>query len=190
MADLDPYATLGLPTDADETAVKAAWRTMARRHHPDRGGNVAAFTEVRAAWELLSDPLRREFYDRFGKDATELGLSRAALRQALKQRLVGEERPKVVRPPRSECTTCLGTGIRPSGRVCTACDPNADTARPAGPDWDPTADSGRRVRVGRRTKPKPAPSIFTEAPKPEPPVEKPAPDPKTRAGRFRLRRDD
>lgn len=184
----DPYDVLGIPRDADAAAIKAAWRKAARLHHPDRGGDIGAFTSAQGAWELLADPLRRRFFDRFGQDPHTLGLEGAAIQQALRARLAGEPREEIKRPPRAECDVCEGTGIRPSGRSCTACDPNARSQPSGGPDWDPTASAGRRVRVGKRAAPKPAPTFFArsdaEAPRPEPKPVRP------QHKRFRLRKKD
>ena len=186
---LDPYAVLGLQREADAADVKAAWRHAARQHHPDRGGDPQAFTRVRNAWELLADPLRRRFFDRFGQDPHELGLEGLAIHRALRARLAGEPREEVKRPPRATCPICEGTGIRPSGRSCSACDPNAIAAPTGGPDWDPMASTGKRVRVAKRTKPKPAPSFFVDTPKPARPEPAEAKN-RTRAGRIRLRKKD
>ena len=69
----DPYKVLGVPRDASEAAIKAAWRKLARRHHPDvNPGKPEAeqqFTAASAAHDLLSDPDRRGRYDRGEIDA-------------------------------------------------------------------------------------------------------------------------
>jgi molecular chaperone DnaJ len=68
MADL--YQTLGLRPDAAPEDIKRAYRTKAREHHPDAGGDAERFKEVTHAYEVLSDPDRRARYDRFGDDGT------------------------------------------------------------------------------------------------------------------------
>ena len=64
--DEDYYALLGVDADAADEALRAAWRALAARWHPDRAGEVAAatFHRISAAYELLSDPLARMAYDR------------------------------------------------------------------------------------------------------------------------------
>ena len=47
----------GLPVDADEHAVKARYRQLAKQVHPDRGGDVEAFRQVHWALEVLLSPL-------------------------------------------------------------------------------------------------------------------------------------
>ena len=68
----DYYQTLGVARNADEKAVRAAYRKLARQHHPDiNPGDTGAedrFKEINEAYEVLSDPDKRKLYDRFGED--------------------------------------------------------------------------------------------------------------------------
>jgi len=63
----DFYATLGVPKDADETAIKKAYRQLAKELHPDRNpGNAQAekkFKDVGEAYAVLSNPDERKQYD-------------------------------------------------------------------------------------------------------------------------------
>jgi len=63
----DFYAILGVPPDADEAAIKKAYRKLARKHHPDQNpGDAAAeqrFKDVGEANSVLSDPEKRREYD-------------------------------------------------------------------------------------------------------------------------------
>ncbi|NNM47940.1 DnaJ C-terminal domain-containing protein [Knoellia koreensis] len=63
----DFYATLGVPQDADEAAIKKAYRKLARKYHPDQNpGDAAAeqkFKEIGEANSVLSDPEQRQEYD-------------------------------------------------------------------------------------------------------------------------------
>src|SRR5579872_6123067 len=69
----DPYEILGLTRDADDAAIKAAYRKLAKKHHPDLhpGDKKAAerFQELNNANDLLSDPERRARFDRGEIDA-------------------------------------------------------------------------------------------------------------------------
>jgi molecular chaperone DnaJ len=63
----DFYAALGVPKDADEAAIKKAYRKLARQYHPDQNaGDPAAearFKEIGEAYAVLSDPEQRKQYD-------------------------------------------------------------------------------------------------------------------------------
>lgn len=58
------YEVLGVSVTATAQDIKAAYRRAARTHHPDHGGDPAEFRRVTLAYEVLSDPKRREAYDR------------------------------------------------------------------------------------------------------------------------------
>ena len=65
----DPYKTLGVDTTADASAIKKAYYGLAKKYHPDTNKEPTAkerFAEVQAAYEMLSDPKKREQYDQFG----------------------------------------------------------------------------------------------------------------------------
>lgn len=68
----DYYQILGVPRHADEKAIKSAFRRLARRYHPDtnRGDPKAEerFKAINEAYTVLSDPDKRQKYDRLGKD--------------------------------------------------------------------------------------------------------------------------
>lgn len=71
----DYYETLGVSSDADDSAIKSAYRKLAMRYHPDRNpGDSEAeerFREVNEAHDVLKDPEKRSAYDRFGHAAFE-----------------------------------------------------------------------------------------------------------------------
>ncbi|HEY2704482.1 MAG TPA: DnaJ C-terminal domain-containing protein [Candidatus Dormibacteraeota bacterium] len=71
----DYYAVLGVPKNADQAAVKAAYRSLARTLHPDVNRDPAAgerFKKVNEANAVLGDPDKRAKYDRLGADWEEL----------------------------------------------------------------------------------------------------------------------
>src|SRR5947208_16783873 len=62
----DYYAILGVPRNADNDQIKKAYRKLARQLHPDVNPSPEAqerFKEVTAAYEVLSDPQKREIVD-------------------------------------------------------------------------------------------------------------------------------
>lgn len=62
------YDELGVEPDATPAAIKAAHRKLVKAHHPDAGGDGDAFRRAQHAYDILSDPERRERYDRTGDD--------------------------------------------------------------------------------------------------------------------------
>jgi molecular chaperone DnaJ len=66
----DFYSMLGVGRDADETALRRAYRKLAKVHHPDlNDGNAEAearFKDLTEAYEVLRDPQKRAIYDRYG----------------------------------------------------------------------------------------------------------------------------
>jgi curved DNA-binding protein len=70
-AGRDFYTILGVPRDADADAIQRAYRSLARRYHPDVNSDPDAeerFKDVSEAYQVLSDPKTRKRYDRFGAD--------------------------------------------------------------------------------------------------------------------------
>jgi curved DNA-binding protein len=59
----DYYQILGVNRDVSPEDLKKAYRSLASKHHPDKGGDTARFQEIQAAYDVLSDPGRRAEYD-------------------------------------------------------------------------------------------------------------------------------
>ena len=60
---MDYYSTLGLQRGASDADIKKAYRAMAMKHHPDRGGDEKKFKEISQAYEFLSDPQKKQIID-------------------------------------------------------------------------------------------------------------------------------
>ncbi len=73
----DYYEVLGVPKDADDAALKKAYRVLAKKYHPDANPGdkeaEAKFKEASEAYGILSDPEKRRQYDQFGHAAFENG---------------------------------------------------------------------------------------------------------------------
>lgn len=57
------YDILGVPKGASDDEIKKAYRRLAAKHHPDRGGDTAKFQEIQSAYDTLSDPHKRAQHD-------------------------------------------------------------------------------------------------------------------------------
>src|SRR5580704_14071264 len=66
----DYYQTLGVARDASADDIRKAYRKLARKHHPDLNpGDKAAedrFKKVQEAYDILSDPKKKQMYDQGG----------------------------------------------------------------------------------------------------------------------------
>jgi len=57
------YQTLGVAETANQDEIKKAYRSLANKHHPDKGGDQAKFKDISVAYDTLSDPNKRAQYD-------------------------------------------------------------------------------------------------------------------------------
>ena len=75
MAKRDYYEVLGIDKGADEATIKKAYRTLAKKNHPDvNPGDKDAeerFKEINEAYQVLSNPQKRAQYDQFGHDGPQ-----------------------------------------------------------------------------------------------------------------------
>jgi DnaJ-class molecular chaperone len=60
---MDYYSTLGVNRNATQDEIKKAYRKMAMHHHPDRGGDEKKFKQISEAYEILSDPQKKQMVD-------------------------------------------------------------------------------------------------------------------------------
>ena len=73
----DYYETLGVSKTATDEEIKSAFRKLARKHHPDVAKDKASaeekFKQINEAYEVLSDPAKRQKYDQLGADWNQPG---------------------------------------------------------------------------------------------------------------------
>ena len=95
----DPYATLGLDRRCTFAQIRTAYLLLAKRHHPDvnpeSADAMARTQQINAAYEILSDPARREAYDLDRATADEiLGLLQTLNREQGKTIVMVTHDPK------------------------------------------------------------------------------------------------
>ena len=112
MAKRDYYEVLGINKDADEEAIKKAYRKLAMKHHPDRNPDNPKsedhFKEAKEAYEMLSDANKRAAYN------LEISLENAAKGTETKIRV----------PSMVSCEPCKGSGAKPgtAPKNCPTCE--------------------------------------------------------------------
>ncbi|XP_054781039.1 chaperone protein dnaJ A6-like [Prosopis cineraria] len=68
------YEILGVSKNASQDELKKAYKRAAIKNHPDKGGDPEKFKELAQAYEVLSDPEKREVYDQYGEGALKDGM--------------------------------------------------------------------------------------------------------------------
>jgi curved DNA-binding protein CbpA len=76
----DPYRVLQVAPDAKDTDIAAAYRALARRHHPDRAGEAAtpAMARINRAWEMIGTSAARAAHDAERRPLVATGPGRPA----------------------------------------------------------------------------------------------------------------
>ena len=142
MAKKDYYEVLGVTKGATQDEIKKAYRTLAKEHHPDKGGDDAKFKEISEAYEVLSDKQKRTDYDTFGHTKPNAGFNRGydpmrdfmnrtqniqrfgpdmhlTVKLSIEEIFTGISK-KFKYNRKETCTTCSGIGGTGS-RICTKC---------------------------------------------------------------------
>lgn len=64
---MNPYEILGLSTNCTEQELKQRYKQLAQIFHPDKGGSNTKFVEIRTAYEILIDPVKRANFNKTGE---------------------------------------------------------------------------------------------------------------------------
>lgn len=86
------YNLLGVSKNATPEEIKKAFRKLALKKHPDKGGDPKEFAEITHAAEVLTDPEKRKIYDRFGEEGLKENLGTSAGPTDLFDLLTGRSR--------------------------------------------------------------------------------------------------
>jgi len=65
---MNPYKVLGVKRKATKDEIKEAYKDLAKKHHPDVGGDEEKFKKINDAYQILSNPELKEQYDRTGME--------------------------------------------------------------------------------------------------------------------------
>lgn len=75
MVSYNLYSILGVSKDCSKDELKKAYKQLAIKHHPDKGGDENKFKEISEAYQVLNDDEKRELYNRVGDEGLQQGLS-------------------------------------------------------------------------------------------------------------------
>jgi DnaJ family protein A protein 2 len=67
------YELLGVEKNCGQDDIRKAYRKLAAKHHPDKGGDQQAFQDLQHAYEVLSDEGKRKIYDQYGEEGLKEG---------------------------------------------------------------------------------------------------------------------
>ena len=86
----DYYQILGVPENADEETIKKAFRELAKKYHPDRGGDAEKFKKIVEAYRVLSDKNLKREYDQKRKWQTTFTFDFGDLNEYLRRQFWGD----------------------------------------------------------------------------------------------------
>jgi curved DNA-binding protein CbpA len=92
--DLDYYAILGVPPEADIETLKQAYRRRSLECHPDRGGSHEHMILINEAWAILSNPMTRRHYDSARSNRRDYVAQRSVREDAQAARQKAQEYPR------------------------------------------------------------------------------------------------
>ena len=92
--DLDYYAILGVPPEADIEALRQAYRIRAFEYHPDCGGSHGQMVLINEAWAILSNPMTRRHYDSARRNRSDYVAQRSVREDAQAARQKAQEYPR------------------------------------------------------------------------------------------------
>lgn len=70
---MNPYEVLGVDRNASQDEIKKVYRKLSKEHHPDMGGDEEKFKDIASAYDILSNPEKKQQYDTFGSGGSPFG---------------------------------------------------------------------------------------------------------------------
>src|SRR5689334_3380421 len=137
---MDHYAVLQVDPTADAEVIRAAYRVLARRHHPDAGGSASRMAQINEAWSVLGNARRRRVYDR------EHGYVRSGPSLATRT-AAAAARSAAASPERAPATS--GWRSSGGGRADRTAPPRPGPARRESGPAHPPADAGNDAHAAR-----------------------------------------
>lgn len=64
---MNPYEILGVNKNSSQEEIKQKYKSLAQIHHPDKGGDEEKFKQINQAYDILSDPEKKQYYDDTGR---------------------------------------------------------------------------------------------------------------------------
>ena len=121
VTERDYYDILGVPRGASDAEIKRAFRKLAQKWHPDVSTDPGAderFKEINEAYQVLSDPQRRQSYDTFGRAGVGMGAEGFGPFGGFAEAIGGTEK-EIEFDLRDRCSTCGGSGAAPGSEAVT-----------------------------------------------------------------------
>jgi curved DNA-binding protein CbpA len=113
----DPYEVLQVQPGAELEVIRAAYRVLARKYHPDHGGDARRMIDLNDAWDVLGDPVRRAVYDSSRVEAATLSPSNAAAAASAASAASAAPTPSAApaRPAQSQSSAARGPDLANAG---------------------------------------------------------------------------
>lgn len=184
----DYYRILGIQPTATDLEIKARYRALSKKHHPDMGGNQAEMAKINGAYRVLSDSFKRAIYDAERKRKLNVPprtTPTTAQQAATARRPAQQARPHFTAPPKRRtnwwarfawgfAALVIVTGLLmhlPIAEALGTDTPDVQTTKPLNVTYEPDTSStatpttnSSRAATTPQTTPEPAPAPVTQPP--------------------------
>jgi len=135
MKKLYDILNISIPTPITDDDIKKAYKKMAIKYHPDRGGDSEKFKELVKAYEILIDKEKREIYDKYGEEGLIIKEKKKCEPIVIKVEITLEQLYNggfIMMDVNINkiCKSCEGNGIDNNYNICEKCDGNKIIVEP------------------------------------------------------------